>query len=125
MEKIRLTNEETYYLRLLVHNFDDDHILNFLKIDKERLNYIKRRLRFKFETKNWVTIIEKAFELEILNKQDFVDPVIKKIALRYTSKIVNDFKNSSNKYNLDKRLLLDFDESCNALLSEATKINLK
>ncbi|GAA3613666.1 hypothetical protein Q4Q39_03395 [Flavivirga amylovorans] len=125
MEKIKLTSNEAYYLRLLVHNFNDDHISDFLKINEEDLTYIKRRLKFKFKTKNWVTIIEKAFELKILDKQDFVEPVIKEIALRYTSKIVNDFKNSSNKYNIDKRLLLDFDESCNALLSEATKINLK
>ncbi len=125
MEKIKLTNNETYYLRLLVHNFDDDHISDFLKINKENLTYIKKRLKSKFKTKNWVTIIEKAFELKILDKQDFVDPVIKEIALRYTSKIVNDFKNNPDTYSLEQELLLDFDESCNTLLSETTKINLK
>ncbi|GAA3605386.1 hypothetical protein Q4Q39_08735 [Flavivirga amylovorans] len=122
---INLTNNEKYFLRLLVHNFDDDYISDFLKIQKSDLGYIRGKLKIKFKTKDWVVLIKKAFALGILNKQDYIDPTINKIALGYASKIFDDFKNRPYGYKLPQEVLSDFDHSCNNFLSKTVKITLK
>ncbi|MDO5969544.1 hypothetical protein Q4Q35_06975 [Flavivirga aquimarina] len=108
---IELSNNEKYFLRLFVLNYDDQYILNFLKMEKKGLGHIKRTLKMKFKTKDWVVLIQKAFELGILKERDYVDPTIKKITLAYAAKIINDFKSKPSRYNLPNNILFDFDKT--------------
>ncbi|GAA3651628.1 hypothetical protein [Flavivirga jejuensis] len=121
---IELSNNERYFLRLFVLNYDDQYISNFLEMEEKDLDYIKRILKKKFKTKDWVVLIQKAFELGILEERDYIDPAIKEIALDYASKIVNDFKSKPSRYKLPKDILFDFDNSITRSLKKI-KITLK
>ncbi|GAL63753.1 hypothetical protein JCM19300_2789 [Algibacter lectus] len=78
----------------------------------------------KFKTKDWFVLIQKAFELGILQERDYVDPAIKEIALDYASKIVGDFKSKPSRYKLPKETIFDFDNSITLALKKM-KITLK
>ncbi|MEP5340705.1 MAG: hypothetical protein ABJL44_13250 [Algibacter sp.] len=122
---IELSSNEKYFLRLFVLNYDDQFISGFLEMKKKDLSYIKRTLKMKFKTKDWYVLIQKAFELGILEQRDYIDPAIKEIALNYASKIVNDFKSKpSSRYNLPKDVLLDFDNAITLSLKQL-KITLR
>ncbi len=121
---IELTNTERYFLRLSVLNLDNQYIANFLSLRKKDLGQIKKTLKTKFKTKDWVSLIQKAFELGVLKEQDYVDTAVKKIALEYASKIVNDFKDVPNGYKLSQSTLLDFDNAVTDTLKQM-KIALK
>ncbi|GAA3591459.1 hypothetical protein Q4Q39_16015 [Flavivirga amylovorans] len=121
---IELTNTERYFLRLSVLNFDNKYIANFLSLRKKDLSNIKKALKIKFNTKDWVALIQKAFELGILKERDYVDSTVKKIALEYASKIINDSKGVPSGYKLPKSTLLDFDNTVTNTLKRM-KIALK
>ncbi len=121
---IELTNTEKYFLRLSVLNLDNQFITDFLSLRKKDLSQIKKTLKIKFNTKNWVTLIQKAFELGVLKEQDYVDSTVKKIALEYASKIINDFKDVPYDYKLPQSTLLDFDYTVTNTLKQM-KIALK
>ncbi len=113
---ITLSNREKYFLRLSVLNADDQYIADFLSLRKEDLSYIRGTLKRKFKTKNWAALIQQAFELGILKKQDYVDSTVEKIALGYASKIIKDFKNISYGYKVTRDTLLDFDNTVTSTL---------
>lgn len=121
---IELTNKEKYFLRLMALNYDDEFIAQFLSLEKKDLSYVKCALKRKFNTKDWSTLIQEAFELGILRKQDYVDTTVKKIAMGYASKIIYDFKNVSFGYKFPQDALLDFDHAVTASLKRL-KFNLK
>ncbi len=121
---IELTNAEKYFLRLSVLNLDNQFIADFLSLRKKDLSQIKKTLKIKFNTKDWVTLIQKAFELGVLKEQDYVDSTVKKIALEYASKIINDFKDVPYDYKLPQSTLLDFDYTVTNTLKQM-KIALK
>ncbi|WP_158655320.1 hypothetical protein [Flavivirga eckloniae] len=86
---------------------------------------MKRTLKKKFKTEDWFVIIQKAFELGILEERDYINPAIKEIALDYASKIVNDFKyKPPARYKLSKDVLFDFDNAIRLSLKQL-KITLK
>ncbi len=113
---ITLSNKEKYFLRLSVLNVDDQYIADFLSLRKGDLGYVRSTLKKKFKTKNWAALIQQAFELGILKKQDYVDSTVEKIALGYASKIIKDFKNISYGYKVTQDTLLDFDNTVTSTL---------
>ncbi|SHI65528.1 hypothetical protein [Aquimarina spongiae] len=113
---ITLSNIEKYFLKLSVLNFDDQYIADFLSLRKEDLGYVRGTLKKKFKTKNWAALIQKAFELGILKKQDYVDATVEKIALGYASKIIKDFKEISYGYQFSQDTVLDFDHTVTSTL---------
>ncbi len=115
---ITLSNREKYFLRLSVLNVDDQYIADFLSLRKEDLGYIRGTLKRKFRTKNWAALIQQAFELGVLKKQDYVDATVEKIALGYASKIIKDFKNISYGYKFPQDTLLDFDNTVTSTLKQ-------
>lgn len=90
-DKILLTSDELFYLRLFVHDFSDDMISEFLEVDRVKVYQLKYSLKSKFKKKNWRDIIVEAFNTNILNKQDFVDDVVRNTALEKTETVLNKF----------------------------------
>ena len=86
-QKIVLNYLELFYLRLLAHNMKEDAIASFLEVNTAQFNTIKRSLKLKFESSDWAQILAKAFQLEFLKKNDFIDDLINDIALSYAQKI--------------------------------------
>ncbi len=115
---ITLSNREKYFLRLSVLNADDQYIADFLSLRKEDLGYVRGILKKKFKTKNWAALIQQAFELGILKKQDYVDATVEKIALGYASKIIQDFKNISYGYKVPQDTVLDFHNTVTSTLKQ-------
>ncbi len=115
---ITLSNMEKYLLRLSVLNLDDQYIADFLSLRKEDLGYVRGTLKKKFKTKDWVALIQQAFEYGILKKQDYVDATVEKIALGYASKIIQDFKNISYGYKVPQDTVLDFDNTVTSTLKQ-------
>ena len=118
---IELTNTERYFLRLSVHDLDNEYIADFLTLKTKDLGKLKKTLKIKFNTNDWVALIQKAFELGILKKQDYVDATVKKVALEYASKIISDFKDVPHEYKLPQSTLLDFDCAVTDILYQKTK----
>lgn len=75
--------QELLFLRLYAHDFNSVKIRYFLQYSNSEMFKLKKNIKEKCETDNWFQILRKAFKDEHLIKKDYVDPVIKEIALRY------------------------------------------
>lgn len=82
---------ELFYLRLHAHGLTNKEISEFLELDQSKVNQIKQSLFVKYRTKKWMKIIKSAFKQELLQKLDYVEPVVKKQALVFTQLIYEEF----------------------------------
>ncbi|MDO5980783.1 hypothetical protein [Flavivirga spongiicola] len=119
---IFLNQLELLYLRLHVHNLNDAEISSFLDIDNKKTTKIKNNIKKKFKTKNWVEIILEAFNVGLLLKKDFVEDIIKEVALKHTENIFDTYINAKVISNSKlKQDLIEFYVSCENEMLEYRK----
>ncbi|MFD2552648.1 hypothetical protein ACFSQP_12575 [Bizionia sediminis] len=86
--QISLNHLEVFYLRLHAHGMNSDTICDFLNLEKLKINRLRFTIYSKFKTKNWCQIIALALEQGHLNKSDYVDDLVKQIALKQVSHLL-------------------------------------
>ncbi|MFI1770605.1 hypothetical protein [Thalassobellus citreus] len=120
---MNLTFDELAYLKLFIHNFNDNKIAIFLDIDRKCVYYIKYSIFERFNTRDWNEIICKAFEMGIVKKEDFFPDVIKRVSLVYTEIIFKEqVLKKTLKTKLIEKFLLEFYKCCeNELNKESLK----
>lgn len=90
--KIPILNSfELFYLRLFTHGLNPKEISEFLEIDQSKVYHIKKSIVTKFCTNNWVKIVAQSLKNNMLQKLDYLEPVVKEQALQYTQIIYKDF----------------------------------
>ena len=85
----KLEPREVYYLRLLLHGYSSLEVCDFFNVKEGTLNKYKKSMKAKLYCKTDTEAIVEAFSLNILNKYDFVDQLIKDQAIVYTDIIWN------------------------------------
>ncbi|MDD7886225.1 hypothetical protein [Flavivirga sp. 57AJ16] len=111
---IELTVLEHYYLRLYMHNLTNKEISDFLEINIDELYLFKCDLKAKFKSQNLTELLVKAFRGKFLIKDDYLNDVVKKEALKLAQEIISDFfdiPNNSTLYFKLRESVLDFHSS--------------
>ncbi|WP_335973298.1 hypothetical protein [Gaetbulibacter jejuensis] len=90
-KNIILNHLELFYLRLYAHGLNTNEIADFLDVDQIKINQTRHSIVTKYNTKNWVKILAKAFENNVLQQQDFISTIIKQIALQHTQLIYDQY----------------------------------
>jgi DNA-binding CsgD family transcriptional regulator len=112
---------ELFYLRLYAHGLNTNEIADFLDVDQIKVNQIRYNITAKYNTKNWVKILGKAFKNNVLQQQDFISTVIKQIALQHTQLIYEQYflpTSSSISNNQLKQNIIAFYYTCEVKLSD-------
>lgn len=86
-----LNSYELFYLRLFTHGFNPKEVSEFLEINQSKVYQIKKSIVTKFDTNNWVKIVAQSLKNKILRQLDYLEPVVKEQALRYTQTIYEGF----------------------------------
>ncbi len=119
---------EIYYLRLILHEFSHIQICDFLNLNPHTYNIYKKRIKRKLGCKTFTRAIIEAFRLNILDKYDFINPLIKNQAIIYTDtifKIVNAQKTYGSKEITNIRdIIIEFNDSCEKVLLTKSGISL-
>lgn len=110
--KEQLTTKERYFLRLITHGFETSDILSFLSLtNKNYFDYIST-VKEKLNCKSWYQVTIKAFELKILDIEDYVDDLVKNQALLELKVIINNIDVSLLNFTTTKQNLLNFHKNC-------------
>ncbi|MFI1770604.1 LuxR C-terminal-related transcriptional regulator [Thalassobellus citreus] len=105
-KRVKLTDRELYFLRLIAHNCSILEISDFLNVKEQTTYKYDLRLQRKLKCKTLTSTIVKCFKLNILNRYDFVNDKVKNIAINYTELIFN--RMDELMYNNDINTLGDF-----------------
>lgn len=116
---IALTQIQVLFLRLSAHNHSLDEICTFLEIDTKKMYRIKTILELKFNSKNWLTIILKAIDYGFLVKKDYVNIIVKQVAIQYCDNLYTKIPTLSTDELTEE--LLKFNKECELKIHENIK----
>lgn len=110
---IDLTKEEIYFLRLLAHNYNSRQIADFLNLKTHNKSLFESNLKIKMNCSNSFQMIQKGFEKGILNKADYAEDSIKRIANLYSHSLYKSFRSGKElPKNIERFYLVRFLDFC-------------
>ncbi len=123
----KLTSREVYYLRLVLHGCRPVEICRFFNFEEEAGYSLEKKIKGKLNCKTVTSAIIKAFEINILDKYDFVDQLIKDRAVIYTDLISCKIEelteeNENERVNVLGMTVLEFYKECEIELQKKCKV---
>ncbi|MBB3123365.1 DNA-binding CsgD family transcriptional regulator [Mesoflavibacter sabulilitoris] len=88
---IVLNHLELFYLRLYTHGLNNKEISEFLDLDLSKIYKIRKSISELYNTSDWIKIISSAFEDKVLYKVDYIDQLVKDVALQHTQILFNKY----------------------------------
>lgn len=127
LRKKPLSHVQRVYLRLVLHNYADKEIAQFLEMSLGKALRIKLSILNKFGTDDLRQVLFETFKQEVLNHSDFMEELVKEEALKFTNKIfLKTIMSSPSPFwpqNSVRKLILDFNNSCKErFLNEASSL---
>lgn len=110
-KQYNLSAKELYCMKLMLNCNDLISISELLKIKISEVLKVKYSIKKKLNCKSWNKTILKAFKLNLIDKNDYVHPIVLNVANNKAERIVETFENKIHLKQL-KRELIDFFEVC-------------
>ena len=85
--KVHLTKKELLFLRLFIFGYQQNYIKHLMDVKEDEYDLTKKKVQNKLGGKNWHQIIIRAFDLNYLDKNEFLDPFISNRANNYVDAI--------------------------------------
>ena len=107
-----LTNDELYYLRMIMFGFSREQKINFFNSDESHLSQIKHGIEFKFNTQNWSVIINYVLGGGFIKLTDYKNEVLEKFVLSWVRRKISTwgFDNDVNNFFVLKKELKKLNE---------------
>lgn len=121
MIRTKLRPNETHYLRLVLHGYKANDIRHFIDVREKVLSLYKKRIAEKLNCKTFGDAIIEAFKINILDKYDYVNSIVKDQALIYAEIVCNRInglgENMNTSINALAIVILEFYNTCEVQLS--------
>ncbi len=112
----KLRTNEILYLRLVLHDYKPSEICHFINVREKNLIVHQKRLKEELKSETFTEAIINAFKLNIIDKYDFVDPIVKDQGLIYAKTIYSRIngltENMNTSINALAIVILEFYNTC-------------